>query len=174
MKLERHWCMPNANTFSMKPVSDLLDEILGEEPAEGWLDPFARTAKRASITNDLNPDYDTTYNMEALELALLLAERHDFFNGILYDPPYSPRQVSACYQGVGSKTTAHDTSSGWGERMKDALADLVAPGGLVISFGWNSGGFGMCRGFHIERIILLAHGGAHNDTIITVERKVND
>lgn len=39
-------------------------------------------------------------------------------------------------------------------------------------FGWNSGGIGKKYGFEIEKIILIAHGGWHNDTIITIEKKV--
>lgn len=47
-------------------------------------------------------------------------------------------------------------------------------GGKVISFGWNSGGIGMKYGFEIERILLVAHGGWHNDTICTIERKIRN
>lgn len=45
-------------------------------------------------------------------------------------------------------------------------------GGKVISFGWNSCGIGKTRGFEIERILIVCHGGHHNDTICTVEKKV--
>ena len=40
-----------------------------------------------------------------------------------------------------------------------------------MSFGWNSSGFGNTRGYVVEEILLVAHGGAHNDTICVVERK---
>jgi len=29
------------------------------------------------------------------------------------------------------------------------------------------------NGFGIIEIMLVAHGGAHNDTIVTIERKIN-
>ena len=32
----------------------------------------------------------------------------------------------------------------------------------------------MKYGFEIERILLVAHGGWHNDTICTVERKIKN
>lgn len=32
-------------------------------------------------------------------------------------------------------------------------------------------GIGKTLGFNIEEILLVAHGGWHNDTICTVERK---
>lgn len=43
---------------------------------------------------------------------------------------------------------------------------------IEISFGWNSGGIGKQYDFEIIEIMLVAHGGAHNDTIVTVERKI--
>lgn len=36
---------------------------------------------------------------------------------------------------------------------------------------WNSGGFGKNLGFEMIEILLVPHGGHHNDTIVTVERK---
>ena len=44
--------------------------------------------------------------------------------------------------------------------------------GIVIHFGWHSNGFGKMRGFKIIEIMLIAHGRKHNDTIITVEKKI--
>jgi hypothetical protein len=48
---------------------------------------------------------------------------------------------------------------------------VLKVGGIVLSFGWNTNGIGLARGFNIEEILLVAHGGAKNDTICTVERK---
>jgi hypothetical protein len=31
---------------------------------------------------------------------------------------------------------------------------------------------GKGRGYQMEELLLVAHGGAHNDTIVVVERKV--
>ena len=45
-------------------------------------------------------------------------------------------------------------------------------GGFCISFGWNSNGMGKNRGFEIVEILLVAHGGHHNDTIVTVEKRI--
>jgi len=47
----------------------------------------------------------------------------------------------------------------------------MKPGGKVISFGWNTNGIGKKHGFEISRIVLVAHGSQHNDTIATVEKK---
>ena len=49
---------------------------------------------------------------------------------------------------------------------------MVKKDGIVITCGWNSGGIGKKYGFEIIEILLVPHGGWHNDTIITVEKKV--
>jgi hypothetical protein len=45
-------------------------------------------------------------------------------------------------------------------------------GGIAISCGWNTNGFGKARGFKIIEIMCVAHGGSKNDTIVTVEKKI--
>ena len=55
----------------------------------------------------------------------------------------------------------------------DAL-NFIIPGGIAISCGWNSIGMGKTHGFEIIEILLVCHGRAHNDTIVTVERKIQN
>ena len=59
-------------------------------------------------------------------------------------------------------------------KVKDILSSKIKGGGLAISFGWSSGGFGKNRGFEIEEILLVPHGGHHYDTIVVVERKIHN
>lgn len=65
-----------------------------------------------------------------------------------------------------------DTQASYWSEQKKLIGEIVKPNGFVISFGWNSGGVGKKNGFEIIEILLVAHGGSHNDTICTVERKV--
>ena len=61
--------MPNAWTFTIKPIRDLLKE----EVTDGlWCDPFAGKNSPAQVTNDLNPERDTTYHLDALEFLKLI------------------------------------------------------------------------------------------------------
>ena len=46
-----------------------------------------------------------------------------------------------------------------------------ATGVIVDPFARNSGGIGQKYGFEIEEILLVCHGGWHNDTICVVDRK---
>lgn len=169
VSIERIWAMPNKNTFDIKPIHDLILE----EMTDGlWVDPFANKNKLASVTNDLNKDFDTDYHLDALEFMKLFENAS--IDGVLYDPPYSPRQVSECYNNVGYDVTWDTTkASFWGNHKRE-ISRIVKKGGKVITFGWNSGGIGRKYGFEIIRILLVPHGGWHNDTICTVEIKTHD
>ena len=169
MIITRAWAMPNHNTFSIKPIKLLISKYIG---GGTWLDPFSRNSPFASkcITNDLSTEFIADYHLESLEFLKLFD--NSSIDGVLFDPPYSPRQISECYKSVGRAVHMADTqSSFYGDRKKE-VARLVKPQGIVLSFGWNSGGIGKTLGFEIIEILLVAHGGAHNDTICTVERKI--
>lgn len=63
------------------------------------------------------------------------------------------------------------TQSYW-SNLKKEIGRVVKKNGRVISFGWNSGGIGQKYGFEIQRILLVPHGGQHNDTIVVLDQKV--
>jgi hypothetical protein len=90
----------------------------------------------------------------------------------LFDPPYSPRQISECYKSIGRAVHNTDTQSSFYGNRKKEVARIVEHNGIVICFGWNSGGIGKSLGFELMEVLLVPHGGAHNDTIVTVERKL--
>ena len=159
--------MPNKNTFDIPPIRKLIAEELGEDTF--WIDPFANCNHIADITNDLNPAYDTDYHMDALDFLKMFDDNS--VDGVLYDPPYSPRQVSECYKNFGIEVTQETTRASFWSNQKKEISRIVKPGGKVITFGWNSGGIGAKYGLIIKRILLVAHGGWHNDTICTVEVK---
>jgi len=169
MKMERKWAMPNKNTFDIPPITRLLQEEINND--EYWIDPFANGADLADCTNDLNPDFDTDCNIEAREF--LKQFDNSSVDGVLYDPPYSPRQIKECYDGIGLGTHGRGniTQSDFWSKVEKEIARVVNPGGKVISFGWSSAPIGKTKGFKINRILLVAHGGRHNDTICTVEQK---
>lgn len=59
----------------------------------------------------------------------------------------------------------------WYSDIKREMTRILKVGGKVISCAWNSMGFGQNRGFRKTRILLVAHGGHRNDTIVVVETK---
>ena len=169
MKIGRTWAMPNPNTFACRPIGGFVVDWIRCISA----DPFARNTGLATYTNDLNPDTNADYHMDAADFLLMLGERGVRLDCCLFDPPYSPRQISECYQSIGRKVTGKDTqNAALYKRVRDAIDPLMVPGGVVLSFGWNSGGMGKTRNYKIEEILMVAHGGAHNDTICMAECKV--
>ncbi len=165
MIINRKWAMPNNKTFSILPISHLIEKY----HKGNSIDPFANTSRIARITNDLNPDYKCNYSMDAL-LFLEMFENNSI-DFVFYDPPYSLRQVSECYKNVGIKVTQETTRSDWFTKHKREIKRVLKSAGIVMCFGWNSNGIG---GQEMEMLELLAvaHGGSHNDTLITVERKI--
>lgn len=169
MLINRAWAMPDHNTFEIKPIRKLISKYIGNN----WVDPFSRNSPfhRYCVTNDLNEEMKADYHMEALEFLKMFDDSS--IDGCLFDPPYSPRQISECYKEVGREVHTKDTQSSFYGDRKNEVSRIIKPGGVVISFGWNSGGIGKTNGFEIIEILLVAHGGAHNDTICTVERKID-
>lgn len=166
MKISRIWAMPNRWTFTIKPIKELLNRYITN--GKGWIDPFAGENSPAEFTNDLNPIRPTVYHLTAKDFIKKMTSK---YNGILFDPPYSSRQVKECYEKIGRKMTYKDTLNGAFHIEKNMIAPKIKIRGYAISFGWNSIGFGKKRGFKIIEILLVSHGGQHNDTIVTVEQK---
>jgi len=169
--------MPNKKTFLIRPITDLLHS---EIYSGLWLDPFANegTLKELVhnntdikiIDNDLSPEYITDYHIDALDFLKMFDDNS--IDGVVYDPPYSLRQVSECYKNVGIPVTQETTQSSWRRKHLDEITRIIKPNGTAICFGWNSSGVGKTRGFELYKVLLVPHGGSHNDTIITVEKKI--
>lgn len=180
MKITRVWAMPSGDTFGIKPIGEYIGKWMvkkngGKVPSRGdlkMIDPFARNSpfKKLCLTNDIDETMETDYHLDALEF--LKMQGSNEFDIVLFDPPYSPRQVAECYKGAGVKVNMETTQSSFWADMKNEIARITKPGGVVISFGWNSGGIGKAMGFEIREIMMVAHGGWHNDTIVVTEEKV--
>jgi hypothetical protein len=176
MKLSREWAMPNSNTFEIKPIKEFVQRYLDKSSYS--IDPFARDCKLATITNDMNPNTSASHHMLAKDFLFEIGrDRAEYDNPspdlILFDPPYSIGQIKECYDGFGIEFTQHDAQylPSWKEE-RDIIRDIIADDGVVLTFGWNTNGMGKSRGFEIVEIMLVAHGGPHNDTICMAERKL--
>lgn len=168
--------MPNADTFSVKPIGDFVQRYLAGCRAAGGLsiDPFARNKDWADFTNDLNPKTSAQSHAKAEEwLPSLLKDHAGKFSLGILDMPYSPRQISECYKESGLTAGMAETQNArLYSSVKDSLVPLLTPGAIVISFGWNTAGMGKKHGFEQIEIMLCCHGGAHNDTICLAERRL--
>lgn len=157
--------MPNSDTFSVKPIGDFVRKYLRGIS----VDPFARNKTWATYTNDLNPNTSAQTHMDAEAFLNALAGMNVVADCVILDPPYSPRQISECYAQAGLKAGMKDTqNAALYARVRSAARRLCRPGTTVLSFGWNSAGMG--KEFETLEIMLVAHGGAHNDTICMAPR----
>lgn len=163
-KLTLAWSMPNHLTFQIKPIKAFLDRWIKDK--EVIVDPFSGPHPFTGLHNDL-----AYGGIDAVEWCnALLPEWENKADAVLFDPPYSPRQISECYKGIGKKATMKDTQSGvLYKEVRIPLARLLKPGGIALSFGWNSTGFGTKWPTH--EIMLVRHGGPHNDTICVAQTK---
>lgn len=163
--------MPNPNTLSVPPIKEFAQRHLAGRSV--IIDPFAKDNRLGTLRNDLDPDTAAEWHMEAEEFLRAMASRGVVANASIVDPPYSPRQMSECYKKVGMKKGMEGTqNAALYKKTRDALMPILAPDAVVLSFGWNSSGMGLGRGFEIIEILMCCHGGAHNDTICIAEKRV--
>ena len=168
MIFSRRWAMPSENTFEIPCVLGFVERHL-----EGCLvsiDPFSRNNRLATYRNDINPETIAEHHMESREFLEYLIKRNVKADCIIYDPPYSPRQISECYKALGLTVKMIDTqSSRLKKECKELFRLLLKRGGKVLSFGWNSVGMG--KDFDFLEIMLVSHGGDHNDTICIAQQE---
>ena len=174
MEIIRKWGMPTGDTFDCPPIGDLVKKYLTMSKTS--IDPFARNKRWATYTNDLNPDTKAEFHIDAFDFLVMLKEKEVRADLIIFDPPYSTRQMKELYEGIGLKLTQKDTqrTGRWSKEKAFMNENLLLPGGVFLNFGWSSNGMGKTRGYEIVEILLVSHGGAHNDTICTVERKLQE
>ena len=168
MIIKKTWAMPNKNTFTILHIKEIVERYVAQ--SDVIVDAFANNCTYGTIRNDLNPEFDTQYHMDALEfLRQLPDESADL---VLYDPPYSITQASECYKSFGKdKLEVNVANMKYWALCKDNIARVLKPNGRVICCGWNTNGLGVGRNFEMLEVLIVSHGGSKNDTLVTVERK---
>ena len=165
IKFNRVFAMPNHRTFKIKPIKELLDKYAYN--GKTWLDPFANESKIARFANDLNPKFNTDYHLDFREF--MQEFEPGSINGILLDPPYSPRQIKEHYDGMGLKMSQEDSHGFYQKAWHEIIR--IQPE-YVIQFGWMSNG--RKEYYKVIEILLVSHGGNHYDTIVSVHKKLNE
>lgn len=174
-KIYRKWAMPNSKTFRIKPIKEIIKKYIKE--TDVVIDPFANEHSieneikcKQYISNDIDTDFNTNYHLEAQDFMKMFNDRS--VDVVLYDPPYSNRQISECYKKLNKTVTMKDTNSSYFTKFKQEIARILCPGGICISCGWNSNGLGEKYGFEKLEILVVAHGAMHHDTLVVVERRI--
>lgn len=171
MIVNRVFAPPSKATFTIKPIKELLARYVGE--GKGWADPFSGWSELAEFRNDLNPESPAQYHILAADFAKQIS-RTNVLEGVLCDPPYSPRQVKEHYKAFKINPTVLDTSSNFEFRVINEIYGAIRLEGLAICFGWDGNGFGKVRGFEMIETLLVCHGARHHATIVTVEKRVEE
>lgn len=114
-----------------------------------------------TVRNDLNPEIEADYHLDVVDLA-------DHFEpqsfDVVFDPPFDQKQAETKYDGL------HATDV-YG--ALENFEELVAPGGAVICFGWNSWGMRSFGAFERVETVLFQRGPIHRDVIGTVDRRTS-
>jgi len=164
----RSWSMPSRDTFAIRPIGDFVRRYVAKSRVS--VDPFARNNRLATWTNDIDPTTTADFHMDAEAFLDHLKSRSVKCDLALFDPPYSPRQISECYRAARLPCNMRETQNGrLYRRVRDALLGILTADATVLSFGWNSAGMGLGRGFRISEVMVCCHGAAHNDTICLAE-----
>jgi hypothetical protein len=120
--------------------------LLREYDMSGWVDPFSGKYSPAEITNDIEWK-EAKYHIDGLL----------FLKGL----------PDTCLSGGTAGRLEYQSA------CKDEIARIIKPGGYAICFGWDSIGLGKGRRFTLMEVLLVCHGAAHRDTIVTIERRMN-
>jgi hypothetical protein len=95
VNFSRKWAMPSRHTFTIKPIAELVYKYFKKD--ELWIDPFGGFNSPCTESNDINPEAPTKHHMDAREFVKMYSQ----IDGAIFDPPYSPRQISECYKRAG-------------------------------------------------------------------------
>jgi len=182
--------MPTHNTFQLKSVNKLLSRYIDKSNISKYdksksfpnnltkgtvvVDPFSRTSKWSTWTNDLNPEFNTDFNMDAIDFLQMILNKYgeNSCDIALLDPPFSTRQLSEMYKSIGLKVGQKDTQiASLYKNCIDIMDKLLKPKSIAIRCGFNTMGFGLTRGYKMIEVLDVTHGGAHNDLLVTVEIK---
>lgn len=170
MNMQRVFGMPSGDTFDCPPIGEWTRNWL--RGCKVIVDPFARNKKYGTFTNDLNPNTSADYHLDVLDFLELMVANGVQADAVIFDPPYSPRQIKELYDGIGitvKQTDAHRTAA-W-TKEKDLCDKLLKVGGLFLYYNWNTTGMGKNRLYTPLDILVVNHGSSHNDTLCMVERK---
>lgn len=114
---------------------------------------------------DLNKDVPADYYMDAYSFVLMAKEQGWKYDTVIFDPPYNLRKSREKYFGVYTSEL---------RKIKTELPTIINTGGTVISYGYDTTGMGRQRGFELIHVCVVNHSGDHNDTLCTIERKIQN
>tara|TARA_R110000823_G_C15765345_1_gene483416 strand:- start:247 stop:786 length:540 start_codon:yes stop_codon:yes gene_type:complete len=130
------------------------------------VDPFALNCNWGNFTNDLNPNTNAEFNLDALEfLQTIESNSVDY---VLFDPPFSQRQAER-YE-IGHQNIYTDPS--YVSNCFFHIARILKINGYVLKLGYNS-----TRHNSSLKLIegwIVNFGGSRHDVIMTIWQNVQN
>ena len=124
------------------------------------IDPFARNCELATITNDINPDTNANYCMDALDfLCMLPSEMADI---VIFDPPFSRTQNKRKYGEIANVYT----KPGYVKKCMLQIIRILKPNGVLMKLGYNSTRH--LPALELNKLYIVNFGGNRNDVIVSI------
>jgi hypothetical protein len=150
-------------TFGTKMVKDVvLDHVEGRV-----LNACAgktRLEKRGCefVRNDIDEERDADLHVDVREIHQHFEAAT--FDAAILDPPFDPGRAEKLYEGWHGQEYSN---------ARDAVGQLVAPGGTVVELGWNSWSLSDKDGWEAVEHHLYRQSSFKADVHLTIDRKVN-
>lgn len=127
------------------------------------IDPFARSCEWGDITNDINPEFKTTFNMCAFDFSKHLIENNISARIVLFDPPFSFNQAERYIEGEMKNLY---TDPAFISNVCKNLCSIIEPHGYFIKLGYNS--TRPAKYMNLVELMNVNLGGCKNDVIVSV------
>jgi hypothetical protein len=147
-------------TFEYRPTREFVEERLDGRVLNACAGKTTLDHDHEIVRNDLNPERDADTHHDVVEIADHFGPQS--FDTVVFDPPFDDLQAADKYDSL----RADNVLAAFGQ-----FAELLRPGGCVITFGWNSWGMRSHAGFDREETVLFQRGPVKRDVIGTVDRR---
>jgi len=150
-------------TFGTKMVRDVVLDHVGGRVLNACAGK-THLEKRGCefVRNDIDEDRDADLHVDVREI-----HRHfdaETFDAAILDPPFDPGRAEKLYEGWHGQEYSN---------ARDAVGQLVAPGGTVVELGWNSWSLSDKDGWKPVEHHLYRQSSFKADVHLTIDRKVN-
>jgi len=148
-------------TFEVPQIREIVEKWLAGEVLNACAGKTKLDHDGPITRNDIDEDRDVDTHVDVREV-----DEHfdrDRFDTVVYDPPYTAEMAERPYDGyhVGRKWEA-----------RGAIANVTAPGGRVLTFGYNSDGLGGWDGWQrVATYYFRTPNWSGYDISLSVDRK---
>lgn len=146
-------------TFQPRPIRDLVEDALEGRVLNATAGKTRLDHDGQVVRNDINPGIPADYRYDVAVIDEHL--RHHGFDTVILDPPFDEGQAEQRYGGWHARDI---------KAARDALGQLVAPGGVFIEFGWSSRGVGCREEWEREHLHIFQRMNLP-DVFATIDRK---